>query len=502
MSRADAAGRRPSTARSSWASPDTAEQPEGEPSSGSSPATATSTARASSNEFKLGEGLVGQAALERKPILVSRGAERLHPHRVGARRGGPGQHRRAAGAVRGAGARRHRAGVVPAVQRGQPALPRADRRDHRRRALHDHRQQPDRGAAGASRSAWPRSCRASREELQTQQDELRALQPRARGAGPVAQGVGGAAAEPAGGAAADQRGAGGEGGPARPSRTRPSRSRTPRSSWPGSALEEKAEQLALSSRYKSEFLANMSHELRTPLNSLLILAKLLARQRRRATSTAKQVEFARTIHARRRRPADPHQRHPRPVQGRGREDGRRRRPGRARRRVRRRRADLPPAGRAEGPGPSTVERRRRQAPDRSSPTSSASQQVLKNLLSNAVKFTERGSVTLHRSRTAAARHAAFASASLRAAERGRGVQRHRHRHRHRRGQAAAHLRGLPAGRRHHQPPLRRHRPRPLDQPGDRPPARRRDPRDERTAGEGSTLHALPARRVARRRPAP
>ena len=41
-------------------------------------------------------------------------------------------------------------------------------------------------------------------------------------------------------------------------------------------LEERAEQLALSSRYKSEFLANMSHELRTPLNSLLILAKLLA----------------------------------------------------------------------------------------------------------------------------------------------------------------------------------------------------------------------------------
>jgi uncharacterized protein YoxC len=38
------------------------------------------------------------------------------------------------------------------------------------------------------------------------------------------------------------------------------------------ALEEKAEQLALTSRYKSEFLANMSHELRTPLNSLLILS--------------------------------------------------------------------------------------------------------------------------------------------------------------------------------------------------------------------------------------
>src|SRR3569833_454378 len=42
------------------------------------------------------------------------------------------------------------------------------------------------------------------------------------------------------------------------------------------ALQERAEQLAVSSKYKSEFLANMSHALRTPLTSLLILAKLLA----------------------------------------------------------------------------------------------------------------------------------------------------------------------------------------------------------------------------------
>ncbi|MCP4547216.1 MAG: response regulator [bacterium] len=40
-------------------------------------------------------------------------------------------------------------------------------------------------------------------------------------------------------------------------------------------LEEKAHELESSSRYKSEFLANMSHELRTPLNSLLILAGVL-----------------------------------------------------------------------------------------------------------------------------------------------------------------------------------------------------------------------------------
>jgi len=64
----------------------------------------------------------------------------------------------------------------------------------------------------------------------------------------------------------------------------------------GLALKEKAEQLTLTSKYKSEFLANMSHELRTPLNSLMLLAKML-QENTEGNLTSKQVEFANTIHS-------------------------------------------------------------------------------------------------------------------------------------------------------------------------------------------------------------
>jgi signal transduction histidine kinase/HAMP domain-containing protein/CheY-like chemotaxis protein len=62
------------------------------------------------------------------------------------------------------------------------------------------------------------------------------------------------------------------------------------------SLEAKAQELGKVSQYKSQFLTNMSHEIRTPLNSMMILAQMLAANEDRSLS-GKQQEWAETIHS-------------------------------------------------------------------------------------------------------------------------------------------------------------------------------------------------------------
>ena len=207
------------------------------------------------------------------------------------------------------------------------------------------------------------------------------------------------------------------------------------------AVEEKAAELALTSKYKSEFLANMSHELRTPLNSILILGQQLTDNPDR-NLTPKQVEFARTIH------------------GAGTDllnlisdildlskiesaRSRSRPKNRASRsssmRWRGRSVTKPIAGNLIFKVEVDPSLGRTIVTD-----SKRLQQVLKNLLSNAFKFTDQGDV---RFRVSRARTAGAATPGSVQAPIGRRVRGDRYRHRHPLGKAEDHLRGLPAGRR-------------------------------------------------------
>ena len=228
-------------------------------------------------------------------------------------------------------------------------------------------------------------------------------------------------------------------------------------------IEERARQLALASKYKSQFLANMSHELRTPLNSLLILARLLAQNPGR-NLTAKQVEYANVIHSAgsdllqlindildlskvEAGRMDIHaERFPlsallediqatfQPLTA---EKG----------------LDFAVEADAGAPGELFTDRQRLR-------------QVLGNLLSNAVKFTERGDVVLRVTRPPRrAPDGGDDAWPFSVADTGIGIAA---------GEPHHHLRRLPAGRRHAQPPLRRYRPRPVHRPRGRGPARRRD----------------------------
>ena len=257
-------------------------------------------------------------------------------------------------------------------------------------------------------------------------------------------------------------------------------------------LEERAQQLAISSRYKSDFLANMSHELRTPLNSLLVLAKLLS-ENQDGNLTGQQVDFARTIHAAGSdllqlindildlskveagkmdvNPADLH----------------------LAALVDYVDATFRPMAEDKGLGFSIEVRAG--TPDRLYVDEQRLEQILRNLLSNAVKFTSVGEVklTIARGRRGGVRRRA------RRRIRRHGVRRVRYRRGHSQAEARHHLRRVQPGRRDNQPPLRRDRARPVDQPRHRPAARRGDPRVQ-PAGQGQHVHAVPADRAPRREP--
>ncbi len=195
-------------------------------------------------------------------------------------------------------------------------------------------------------------------------------------------------------------------------------------------IEDKSRQLEIANKHKSEFLANMSHELRTPLNAIIgfsevLQEKLFGDVNDKAARLPQRHPFVRQASA------GAHQRHPRPVQGRGRTDG-------ARSRVVRRRIgadERDDAGAraraaaqcriADGRGPGAGRGRGRRAQGEADPRQPAHQRR-----------------QVHAGRRQHRRDCAPRAGRA-------GGRRARHRHRHRARGSRGGVRGIPAGR----PPL-------------------------------------------------
>ena len=272
-----------------------------------------------SNEFKLGEGLVGQAALEKIPITVKNAPDDYVKIASGLGEGDAGQHHRPPGAVRGPGARRDRARVVRAVQRDPPDVPRAADGDDRRRAEHPDREHAHRGAAAAvavAHAGAPEPVRGA----PVAPGGAEAVERGARGTGAVAQGVRGAAPAAAGGAPADERGAPGEGRAARAAEPR-HRDQEPRdrarARGPRGARGAAGAELEVQVGVPREHVARAPHAAQQPADPLEHARREPGGQPRREAGRVREDDQ----HGGQ-RPARADQRHPRPVEGRGGQDGR------------------------------------------------------------------------------------------------------------------------------------------------------------------------------------
>ena len=205
-----------------------------------SPATPTRGRTATAERIELGEGFVGQCAVEQRRMLVTDVPADAVPIGIGPVRGAAAQRDRAAGAVRGPGQGGHRARVA--------------RRVHRARTSRSSSSSPrsigivlNSIEATMQTEGLLEQSQQLAGELQTQQKELQQTNEQlAQKAQQLAE------------------------------QNVEVERKNQEIEQARRALEEKAAELALTSKYKSEFLANMSHELRTPLNSILILGQQLA----------------------------------------------------------------------------------------------------------------------------------------------------------------------------------------------------------------------------------
>ena len=219
LSRAGAARRRRSTASSTSTDAD-----DGEPSLRLLEQLRLPERKHLANEFRLGEGLVGQCALEKERILLTDVPRRLHPDQL---RPGRGRRRSTSSSCRSSSrARSRRSSSWP--------------RFHRFSEIHltflDQLTESigivlNTIAANMRTEELLKQSQSLAEELQSQQEELKETNKRLEQQAALAARVRGAAEGAAGRAAADQRGAGGEGARCSPSRRRRSRARTARSSW-------------------------------------------------------------------------------------------------------------------------------------------------------------------------------------------------------------------------------------------------------------------------------